>query len=301
MTQKIKITFLGTSGAFPTSKRNHPAFLLNYSGENILVDCGEGTQRQFRKAKLNPGKITKLLITHWHGDHVLGIPGLLQSLSLSGYNKTLFIYGPKGIEQHMKNLLKAFPSYNNIKIEIKEVSKEKFFESDEFYIESEIMEHGTLCNAYNFVIKDKLRIDKIKLKKLKIPEGKHLSELLKGKKITLNKKTYKTKDLTYIEKGKKVSFILDTLDNKKIAPFVKEAKLLIIESTFASNEEELAKEHKHMTVKQSCEEAKKAKVENLALVHISDRYEDNFSGILNEAKEIFKKTFIPKDLDEFEI
>ena len=85
----IKITFLGTSFAIPTSKRNHTSVWLNYKGENILVDCGEGTQRQIRKANLNPCKITKILLTHWHGDHFLGIFGLLQTLSLSGYGKVL--------------------------------------------------------------------------------------------------------------------------------------------------------------------------------------------------------------------
>ncbi|HKL24590.1 MAG TPA: MBL fold metallo-hydrolase, partial [Candidatus Nanoarchaeia archaeon] len=80
MTEKLKITFLGTSDAVPSARRNHSSIYLNYNGENILIDCGEGTQRQFRKAGLNPCKVNKLLITHWHGDHVLGIPGLLQTL-----------------------------------------------------------------------------------------------------------------------------------------------------------------------------------------------------------------------------
>jgi len=95
MSEKITITFLGTSQAIPTARRNHTAILLQYKAENLLIDCGEGTQRQFRKARLNPCKITKLLITHWHGDHILGIPGLLQTLLLNQYNKTLEIYGPR--------------------------------------------------------------------------------------------------------------------------------------------------------------------------------------------------------------
>ena len=86
-----KITFLGTSDQIPSRSRNHTSILLTYEGENILIDCGEGTQRQFRKANLNPCKITKILISHWHGDHVLGLPGLLSTLALSGYNKTLHI------------------------------------------------------------------------------------------------------------------------------------------------------------------------------------------------------------------
>ena len=106
----MKLTFLGTSGAVPSARRNHPSMLLSYKKENILIDCGEGTQRQFRKAGISPLKTTRLLITHWHGDHVLGIPGLMQTLSLNDYRKTLFIYGPKGIKKNMNNLIKAFPS-----------------------------------------------------------------------------------------------------------------------------------------------------------------------------------------------
>ena len=104
----IKVKFLGTSGAVPTAERNHTSMLLEYENENILIDCGEGTQRQFRKARINPCKITRILITHWHGDHVLGLPGLLQTLGFSEYNKTLYIYGPKGTKEFMQNLFKTF-------------------------------------------------------------------------------------------------------------------------------------------------------------------------------------------------
>ena len=93
----MEIIFLGTSEAVPTEKKNHTAVLLRYENENILVDCGEGTQRQFRIAKINPCKLTRILITHWHGDHVLGLPGLLQTLALNNYSKQLYIYGPKAV------------------------------------------------------------------------------------------------------------------------------------------------------------------------------------------------------------
>src|SRR3989344_5903298 len=106
--EKIKITFLGTGNAVPTEKRNHTAILLNYKSENILIDCGEGTQRQFKYAKLSPNKITKLLITHWHGDHVLGIPGLFQTLAMNDYQKTLEVYGPQKTEYFMSALNQLF-------------------------------------------------------------------------------------------------------------------------------------------------------------------------------------------------
>ena len=129
----INITFLGTSGAIPTKKRNHTAIFLTFKTEKILVDCGEGTQRQFKLARISPQKITRLLITHWHGDHVLGIPGFLQTLFFSDYSQTLMIYGPRGIKQQIKNVLIAFPMYNEIKIKVEEVSG-KFLETDDFIL-----------------------------------------------------------------------------------------------------------------------------------------------------------------------
>ena len=105
MSEKIKIKFLGTSAQIPTVKRNHSAILLTYGEENILVDCGEGTQRQIRLAKLNPCKITKILITHKHGDHTFGLPGLISTLNVSEYKKTLEIYGPKGIKKFLGDFL----------------------------------------------------------------------------------------------------------------------------------------------------------------------------------------------------
>ncbi|KKK90177.1 hypothetical protein LCGC14_2725720, partial [marine sediment metagenome] len=143
----IKLTFLGTSASIPSAERNHTAILLTYYGENILVDCGEGTQRQFRKARLNPCKITRILITHWHADHILGIPGLLKTLALSGYNKTLFIYGPKGTKILMKTLLKLFAFKGEYNIKVEEVN-EKFFETKDFYLKTKKMTHRVPCNAY---------------------------------------------------------------------------------------------------------------------------------------------------------
>ena len=300
MTEKMKLTFLGTSGAVPSAKRNHPSMLLGYKKENILIDCGEGTQRQFRKARISPLKTTRLLITHWHGDHVLGIPGLLQTLSLNNYKKTLFIYGPKGIKKNMNNLVKAFPSVMGVKIKVQEVDG-KFLETNEFYIESEKMSHGIPTNAYSFVKKGQLRIDKKKLKKSKLASGPLLQKLKKGKNITYKGKKYLARNLTYMEGGKKISFVLDTIQNKGLIPFVKNSDLLVLESTYGGDLTALAREHKHMTVKQDAEIAKKAKVKRLFLTHLSERYEKNPDKILREAKKIFKNSHLAKDLDVVEI
>ena len=300
MTSKIKLTFLGTSDQIPSAKRNHPAILLNYNEENILIDCGEGTQRQFRQAKLNPCKVNKILITHIHGDHIFGLPGMLSTLNLSGYNKKLFIYGPKGIKHFLESFLNLPNFVKNFEVEVHEVLG-KFFETKEFYLEAGKMQHGIPTNAYNFIIKDKIRIDKKKLEKAKIFPGPYLQKLSEGKDILYKEKKYKAKDLTYLEKGKKISIVLDTGLHDGISTFAKDADLFVCESTFGKDLKEHAKEHLHLTSEQSAGIAKKAKVGKLILTHISGRYENNFKKVLDESKKIFKESYLVNDLDVIEV
>ena len=289
-------------GNFLCYSKCKEAVLLNYKGENILIDCGEGTQRQFRKAKLNPCKLTRILITHLHGDHVLGIPGLLQTLSLSGYNKTLFIYGPKGIKNFMQQLMKTFVFQLNYKIEVKEIiRKKRFFETDEFYLSAESMTHGIECNAYSFIKKGRIRIDKSKLKKAKISQGKHLQKLKEGKDIVYNGKKYFSKNLTFKEEDKKVSFVYDTSFNKKIQGFVKDSDLLICEATFDSDLEDMAKKKKHLTSEQAGKISKESKSKKLILTHISERYNKNLSKLLEDAKKFFKNVSVANDFDVVEV
>jgi len=300
MTSIVKINFLGTSAQIPTAKRNHSAILINYKDENILVDCGEGTQRQFRKAKLNPCRITKILITHIHGDHTFGLPGLISTLNFSGYNKELHVYCPKGAKKIIEDFIDLDHLNNGFKIKIQEVSG-KFYESEDFYLQAESMEHGIPTNAYSFVIKSKIRIDKAKLKKYKIKEGPFLKDIKLGKDIIYEGKKYKAKDLTYNEEEKKVSIVLDTLYNNKIKKFVENADILICDASFSSENSTEAKEHLHLTAKQDGEIAKAAKARKLILTHISQRYENNLKELLNDAKSIFKNTSIAEDFSEYEI
>ncbi len=300
MTEEIKLTFLGTADQIPSLKRNHTAVLLTYKGENILVDCGEGTQRQFRKAKLNPCKITRILITHWHGDHVLGIPGLLETLALSGYNKTLCIYGPKGTKTRMRALLNLFGIRKDFKIEIKEVNN-IFLREKEFYLESKKMKHGVYCNAYSFVKKGMIRINKEKLKKSKLSNGPHMNKLKQGKNVRYKGKKYLAKNLTFKEEDKKITFILDTVENKNTVPIAKNSDLLICESNFDSGLSDKAKQRKHLTARQAGKIAKKSKSKKLILTHLSQRYDKDPKEILDEAKKVFKNSYLAKDLDVIKI
>ncbi len=294
----IKITFLGTADSIPSIKRNHSSVLLTYQGENILIDCGEGTQRQLRKAKINPCKITKILITHWHSDHVLGLPGLLKTLRTSGYTKNLIIYCPEKTKKKVEAMFHLFTIDLNIKVK---EAEGKFFEENDFYLESKKMNHTTYCNGYSFVKKGKMRIDKKKLKKLKLKSSKELKKIKEGKSVTINGKRVSPKDLTFKEEGKKVTFILDTKINKNAIALAKNSDLLICESTFNEELREKAKKHKHLTAKDAATIAKRSKSKKLYLTHLSQRFDKDHSKILKEAKKTFKESFLAEDLDQISL
>lgn len=302
MVEKINLTFLGTGSAIPTIRRSHPAMFLSYKTENILIDCGEGTQRQFRKAKINPQKITKLLITHWHADHVLGIPGLIQTLMLNGYNKKLEVYGPKGTKKRFKQYMELFVRQgDDLEISINEVSNDVIFENEEFVLNSIEVDHDCPAIAYSFEVKDKNRLDKEKLKKLKIPNSPLLAKLAEGKTIEIAGQKINGKDLIYEEKGRKIAFVMDTRKCDNVVKLAKNSDLLIVESTYSKEEQEIATNHGHMSSVDAAEVAKKAKVKELILIHLSQRYEGVPKVILNEAREIFDNVSIPEDLDSLEL
>ncbi len=300
---KINITFLGTSSAIPTINRNHISIFMNYKDENILIDCGEGTQRQIRKAKINPCSITRILITHFHGDHVFGLPGLFQTLALNHYNKTLYIYGPKGTKKFINEIFKTFIGVKVIKMQVNEVSG-KFLKTKDFEITALPLNHDAPCNGYLFEEKDKLRINRDKLARIKIPNIPELAKLTQKKNIKYQNKTINYKDITYLEKGKKISLILDTGLCNNIKKLTKNSNLAILESTFLEeslNGEKLAKEYKHLTAKQAGKIAKQNNVKQLILTHISQRYEKNPELLLNEAKSVFPNTKLVNDFDKVEI
>ena len=302
MVEKINLTFLGTGSSIPTARRNHPAVLLKYKGENILVDCGEGTQRQFRKAKLNPCKISKILISHWHGDHVLGLPGLLMTMMMNGYNKSLEIYGPRGTKEWVRKYFDLIGQKGqSLDVVVKEVSSGVVFDDGDFCIEAVEVEHDCPAVAYSFVVKEKVRLDREKLVKLKIPNSPLVGELAKGKVVEIDGKRVDGKKLVYREKGRKVSFVMDTRYSDSIVKFVKGADLLVSEATYSAEESELADERGHLTSVGAAKIAKKAKVKGLVLMHLSQRYEAIPKVILKEAAAVFKDVRIVEDLDEVEL
>ena len=296
----MQITFLGTSSMVPTKERNQIAAFLSYGSEGILFDCGEGTQRQFKIAGISLTKVTKILISHWHGDHVLGLPGLIQTLSSMDYNGTLEIYGPAGTKKHMEKMFEAFVFDKRLDFVVKEVKQGVFFENNEFQLEAHQLEHGIETLGYRFVEKDLRKIDMKKIKKSGIPVGPLLGKLQQGKPIEINGKKIMPDDVTYIEEGKKLAYITDTLLCDNCYKIAEDADLLICEATYSSKLAGKSEEYGHMTAKQAAQLSNKANVKQLVLMHFSARYK-NTQEIEEDARDIFDNVICANDFMRIEL
>ncbi|MBT4174519.1 ribonuclease Z [archaeon] len=291
----MEITFLGTTSMVPTKDRNHSAILLAFKDEKILIDCGEGTQRQLRMAKIAAPRITKILITHWHGDHVLGLPGLMQTLIANDYNKDLEIYVPEGTKDNFKKMFGFFVLRGDtIRHKVIEVPEGKFFESEDFELHAFKVDHTSSSVGYVFKEKDRKRINLQYLKKFGLKQNPILKKLQQGKDIVWEGKKIKVKDATVPVKGKKISFVLDTKYFAGLVKPVKDSDILIAESTYLDDMKKVAVERKHMTAQQAGSLAKKAKVSELYLTHFSQRYQD-LKLFLDEARKEFKNVKVARD------
>jgi ribonuclease Z len=293
--KSMKITFLGTAAMQPTPERSTTAILISHKNENILIDCGEGTQRQLKIAGIKLTKITKILISHWHGDHVFGLPGLISTMGASEYSKTLEIYGPKGTKKYMKKLSKTFIPKDKVKIKVKEIKKSgQFLETKELVFQTTDLKHSCPTRGYVIKEKDKRKMNISYLKKFGLTRDPILGKLQSGKDIVHKGRKILVKEATTLIPGKKISIILDSTQTPKIIEFVKNSDILIMESTFDSKLKEKARKYKHTTAKQAAETAKKSKSKKLILTHIGKRYNSS-TPLVKEAKKVFPKTMAAKD------
>ncbi|HZX44860.1 MAG TPA: ribonuclease Z [Candidatus Nanoarchaeia archaeon] len=285
----MEVTFLGTSSMVPTKDRNQSGIFIRYKNEGILVDCGEGMQRQFKQKGIPLSKITKILISHWHGDHVFGLPGIISTLGSEEYQKTLEIYGPKGTAKRLNEMFDAFVFDRKINLDVKEVSPGKFFESKDFYMEALPLEHGVDALGYSIVENDIRHIDVKKAKKIGIPNGPLLGKLQDNETVVFKSKRIKPNDITFVEKGKKITVIMDTSPCNNAVKLASDADLVICEATYSSRLEEKGKEYGHMTGKQAGLLANQANAKKLVLTHFSARYKTT-EEVENDAKDVFSNT-----------
>jgi ribonuclease Z len=296
----MDITFLGTTCMVPTKERNPVANFISYEEEGILVDCGEGTQRQMRIAGIKPTKVTIILISHWHGDHVIGLPGLIQTLGASEYSRTLNIYGPPGTKDHFNAMFDAFVFDNKIEMEVHEIKEGVFLKKQDFQISALKLDHRIDCYGFRFEEADRRRIKIDVIKKLGIPEGPLLGKLQDGKSIVFKGKKVTPEDTTTVVKGKIVAIIADTLLCNNCYRLAQDADLLICEAAFSSKLEDKAQQYFHLTAKQAANIASHSNVKKLVLTHFSARYK-NTSEIQEDAQQLFDDVTCAEDFMKIDL
>lgn len=305
----MEITFLGTGAGMPSKERNVSALVLNLLheiNELWLFDCGEATQHQILNTTLKPRKITKIFITHLHGDHIFGLPGLLSSRSFLDGDERVTIYGPKGIKQFVETSLHISKTHLTYPLEFVELEEEGIvFENERFIIHNKILDHNILSFGYRVTEKDQLGellVDK--LIALGVKPGPIYKTIKENEQTTLEDGTViNRKDvLGPPKKGKVISIFGDTRYKQAYASFIQGSDLLVHEATFDRTKRDLARQYYHTTAYDAAKLAKEAKVKQLILTHISSRYQyDGVKQLLKEAQSIFKSTKIANDLYTFSL
>ena len=298
----MKLVFLGTSAAQPTENRGLSCICLERDGEIMMFDAGEAAQISFMKSGLGWNKKMKLFVTHMHGDHCVGILGLLQTMSMQNRTETLEIFGPKGIEEFIAANIKILNFGLSFPILITTIKEGKIFEDEKFSMHVCKANHSVTAFSYLFEEKDKPgRFNLEKAKQLGIPEGKLWSELQKGNEILIDGKTIKPEQILGEKRpGKKIGISGDTMPTQDLEKFFENCDYLVFDSTFLDEEKLRAQETCHSTAKQAATLGKNAKVKNLILTHFSARYKDE-NGHLKEAQEIHDSVITARDLLEVEI
>ena len=300
----LRITFLGTAGSVPTPKRSLPAILIQRKGEQLMFDCGEGVQRQMITAKAGLHRKMKVFISHMHGDHVLGLPGLLQTMALLDRERKLDVYGPPGIKRFIESIRETVQFVLTFPIEIQEIEEAGVICNEEEYnVQTVWANHVIPSLAYALVEKSRSgRFYPQKAKNLDVPEGPMWSKLQHGCKVKLpdGRVVEPEEVLGSPRPGRKIVYTGDTRPFKGLVKFADGADLLIHDATFDDDLAERAMEDGHSTSSQAAEDAKKAKVKRLVLTHISARYGDT-SLLLEQAQKIFKNTQVAEDFMRVEI
>lgn len=301
----MEIEFLGTGAGVPAKHRNVTSIALKLLDERNkiwLFDCGEGTQMQILRTTIKPRKIEKIFITHLHGDHIFGLPGLLSSRSFQGGNESLDIYGPKGIEEFVRTSLRISRSRLGYKLNFYEVIDGIVFEDHQFTVVAKKLDHGIDSFGYRVIEKDhvgELQVDK--LVAMSVSPGPIFGQLKRGERVTLpDGRVLDGKDfLGQARKGRIVTILGDTRYCQQSIELAKDADVLVHESTFNKHEANMAKDYFHSTTHQAAEVAQKAGVQKLVLTHISARYlAKEAIELEQEAKEVFPNTLLVKDFDQ---
>lgn len=300
----MRIIFLGTAASIPTNDRALPSIIIQREGDILMFDCGEGTQRQMIKARIGLNRNMLIFITHMHGDHILGLPGILQTMSLLGRDKPLEIYGPPGIRDFMESIIRTVRFWLGFPVNIHEVKLEgTIHDSKEYEVQAVWAEHTIPSLAYALIEKPRPgRFHPEKAMALGVPKGPLWSMLQRGMDVKLpDGRVIRPSDVLGPPRlGRKIVYSGDTRPSERVAELARDADVLIHEATLGDELSERAREEGHSTPSEAAQVALKANVKLLVLTHISARY-SNPEVLLEQARRIFPETRIPNDLDYIEI
>ena len=293
----MELIFLGTSSAVHSKNRNHASIALKSFGEVMLFDCGEATQKQMIRTNVSPMKISKIFISHYHGDHILGLPGLLQSMGLLGRENKLTIYGPEGLHIVKDAIFSLGYCKFEFPIEFIEIDSGTVVETEEYIIKSQLVKHNVPNLAYSIEEIKKPRFLREKALELGVPVGPDFGRLHNGEEIEIDGRIIKPEQvLGEPRKGIKITYSGDTIPCEEMIEFAKDSTLLIHESTFVKEDYLNAEEHFHSTSVDAANIAKQSNSKELILTHISTRYNEEYNKImLREAKEVFENTKLAHD------
>jgi len=311
----VNITFLGTSSGVPSLTRNVSslALKLTQSSEVWLFDCGEGTQHQIMKSNIKSSQITKIFITHMHGDHVYGLPGLLATLGLSGNSTGIEIYGPSQLRGFINSALNSsfcklsFPLHF-VDVENYALQNKILFENNKIKVNCACLKHRIPAFGYRVSEKDKTGIFDIKkAESMRIAPGPIYSELKQGKKVLLaDGREIDGKEFCGPpKKGKSFVYCTDTIFSESAVSLSKNVDLLVHESTFSDQNESMAYEKLHSTTIMAAKTALLSNAKKLIITHLSPRYTNKNSitpsDLLKEAQKVFPNTQLAKDFLTAEI
>ncbi len=295
------MVFLGTAGSMPTAQRAPAALLARRGGDKLLFDCAEGTQRQLLRSSVGLLELEEVFVTHFHADHVLGLPGMFKTFALRGRELPLAVYGPRGLVELLGSL-KRVVGRLSYEVKVVELEPGDVLERDGYRLAAFGVAHGVSALGWSLIEATRPgRFDVDRADALGIPNGPERGALQRGEHVTLPEGRTVTPDevLGPPRPGRKLVITGDTAPAGEIVEAAWGAEVLVTEATFSDEERERAQETKHQTATQAAELAQRANVGLLALTHLSNRYFG--PEIAREAREIFPETVVPRDFDVVEI
>lgn len=289
----IKTILLGTAGSAPTNARKMPSMVVIYEGDILMFDCGEGTQFKMLEYGLNAVKIKAIFLSHAHGDHTIGIAGLVRTMALNSRREPLLIFVPKGYEKVVESLIAFDKAIISYPIVVKGIQSGEVYSAKNYEISAFKLNHTIPTYGYVFKEKDAVKFKTALSHRLGL-EGEMFSEIKRKGYLTIGKRRVTLAQVSWKQEGKKIVYATDTRPSETTVAAAKNADLLVHEASYNDSEIAIARKRKHSCAGEAALIAKKAHVKRLVLTHISARHRTD-AELLRDAKAVFKETVVAKD------